>query len=252
MSAKSASNNGNHSSSDAGSSTHQGSPIPGRYTGQKVGSLLGALALLWLAVGHLWTGSFILSGVATFDRAVLDSLAAYPHPSYALALDILLFWIPFIGHVVIGLPQWMRGRDNVRRYPFFRNAMYSMQRWVGLLLGLFVLFHMWNTWVLVHFSWGGLPAGANPMNPEQVVTLGQYLSALIGGSFAVQLAYVVGAFAFAFYFANGLWNAAINWGALGSTRSANGAGVVAAAIFALLFVMGINIVAEFIRLGGVA
>src|SRR6185295_3554787 len=101
-----------------------------------------------------------LDGAAHFNDAVKD-LQAIP---YILFVEIGGIFIPLIYHAVYGLVITIEARPNNLNYPYPRNWFYLIQRITGVVLFLFITFHVLN------FRFGLIP-GLNNLsvadNPDQ-------------------------------------------------------------------------------------
>lgn len=125
--------------------------------------------------------------------------------------------------------------------------MYTLQRWTGAFLVVFLLYHLWHTWRVVNIEWGHALVGTSPIS-GQTVGLAQYMVEYLGASSTILAFYAAGIFAATFHFANGLWNMAVVWGLTISRRSQRAFGVVCMALFAALFLWGIGTLVTFKQL----
>ncbi|MCL2639644.1 MAG: hypothetical protein FWD53_02250, partial [Phycisphaerales bacterium] len=96
---------------------------------------------------------------------------------------------------------------NSLKYPYASNIRYTLQRWAGIILVLFIAYH-----VITLHRWG--LAKFNPHNRAY-----QSTAAALQINLFITLFYLLGIWAAVFHFANGLWSSAIVWG-LTTTTSA--------------------------------
>jgi len=196
---------------------------------RKIHSLLGVIPLGAFLCFHLFMNSKAVSESAEHPFSeVVESIEGF-HPSriFLVAVELLFICLPLLLHGIYGVVIWWQGKSNVVRYAYARNWMYSLQRWSGLIMIVFLVLHIWKTRLA-----GTLPDGAWPA--DQV--FGVLHEAL--QSPAVLALYIVGLTASCFHLANGLWLVGITWGITVGSRSQKYATVLAVAVGAALLVLG--------------
>jgi hypothetical protein len=161
-----------------------------------------------------------------------------------MATHGVLIGIPVAFYVVYGVLRLRDGGDTVRTYPSFRNWAYSAQRYSFLGLLLFIPYHLWNTWALIYLQWGGAGMGPHPAFEGRVVSFGHHVVWLIGSSYASKLLYATACFVLALNLSLALWSLLVNWGAVSGRAAMQRLTVFCALVFAALFSVGIQVVAE--------
>ena len=206
---------------------------------RKLHQLSGIVPLGIFLLEHFYTNSKALTGAKDFNEAVAD-LQSIP---YILFIEIGGIFIPLIYHAVYGLVITWEMRPNNLAYPYPRNWFYTIQRLTGLILFVFITFHVLN------FRFGMIP-GLNTISvahrPELAfdIVRDEFLNPVIFGI------YVVGITATVWHFANGIWLFLVDWGIAIGARAQRLTGYACIAIGVLLLAVGINAAAAFIRHGG--
>ncbi|HJQ68255.1 MAG TPA: succinate dehydrogenase cytochrome b558 subunit [Blastocatellia bacterium] len=210
---------------------------------RKLHQLTGILPLGVFLIEHFYTNSKAMGSVAAgksgeqlFNEAVAD-LQSIP---YIIFVEVLGIFIPLIYHGVYGLIITWEGRPNVGSYDYGRNWMYFFQRVTGVILFVFITFHILN------FRFGMVP-GLNEINlahnPDKAFDI-------VSGEFRiwwVMFIYIIGIVSTTFHFANGLWLFLVDWGVTIGQRAQRLSGYLCAAIGVALTVVGINAALAFVR-----
>jgi len=178
---------------------------------RRVHSLLGIVPLgLYMCI-HLTTNASLLSGTATFQRAVF-----YIH-SLGAALPIVEWggiFLPLLFHAILGVWIIKTGRSNVGNYQFTGNKRYVWQRWTGLIAFVFLMVHVLHLHGWFHVGpWLAVmkPLGFANFYPYNAASsLAMAMDRFIWGFWPAF--YLIGVLATVYHLANGLWTAGITWG----------------------------------------
>ena len=210
---------------------------------RKLHQLTGVLPLGVFLLEHFYTNSKALGSVAvgrsgsqSFNEAVAD-LQSIP---YVLIVEICGIFIPLIYHAVYGLIITYQGRPNVTAYGYLHNWMYLLQRVTGVILFVFITFHVLN------FRFGLIPG----LNEMPVAEYPHRAFDIVRSEFlnpTILAIYVVGIISTVFHFANGLWLFLVDWGLAIGRRSQRALGYACAAIGVALTVVGISAALAFIQ-----
>lgn len=151
---------------------------------------------------------------------------------YLLAIEIPLIWAPILYHGLYGIYIHASGRENPLQYPYPNNAMYSLQRWSGIVTMIFIGWHFWQTRLANYLF--GTPIDFRMMaeifaDPKWVVF------------------YVVGLTAVSFHLGNGLRTFLLTWGVVVGDRARVTAARVAAVFGAIVLVVSLAAVWAFLR-----
>ena len=214
---------------------------------RRLHSLSGLVPVGAFLLEHFYTNATVKRGLAGYDEGVADLWAMFRSPTYLMLFEWAFIFLPLLFHGGYGLYIWWTGQSNVTRFGTFRNWMYSLQRWTGAFLVVFLGYHLYHTWALVNFTWGHSLTGVSPYS-GQVVGLGQYMAEYFASSGLIVAFYVAGIFAATLHLANGVWNMAVVWGLTISRRSQGVFGVVCMALFAILFLWGMDALVTFKQL----
>lgn len=206
---------------------------------RKLHQLSGIFPLGIFLLEHFYTNSKALTGPGDFNNAVRD-LQSIP---YILFVEIGGIFIPLIYHAVYGLVITVEARPNNLAYPYSRNWFYLIQRITGVILFLFITFHVLN------FRFGLLPG----LNSISVAHHPDQAFAVVAGEFRVLwifLVYMIGITATVWHLANGIWLFLVDWGITIGERAQRLTGYACIAFGVVLLLVGVNAAVAFIRPGG--
>ena len=211
---------------------------------RKLHQLSGIFPLGVFLLEHFYTNSKALTGAADFNNAVKD-LQSIP---YILFVEIGGIFIPLIYHAVYGLVITAEARPNNLAYPYPRNWFYLIQRITGVILFLFITFHVLN------FRFGMIPG----LNNMSVATHPNQAFDIVAREFRMApifIIYIIGIAATVWHLANGIWLFLVDWGITIGERAQRLTGYACIAFGAVLLLVGINAAVAFIHdkglLGGI-
>lgn len=196
---------------------------------RRLHSLAGIIPIGGFVCFHLFTNMQMLFG--SFQHEV-----NWIHSQPALFfMELGVLWLPIAFHAVLGLVYTFSGRFNVAHYRYQSNWRYTLQRVTGILALIFVFLHVaslrwrWDIlgWYTPFFSKGVSDAGT-------VVDLAHYSAAVALSKPLVLGLYIVGVMSVVYHWCNGLWTAAITWGATISVQAQKRWGYVCVALFLAL------------------
>ncbi len=206
---------------------------------RKLHQLSGIMPLGIFLLEHFYTNSKALSGRNDFNNAVGD-LQSIP---YVLFVEIGGIFIPLLYHAFYGMLITLEWRPNNLNYPYGRNWFYTIQRITGIILFVFILFHVLN------FRFGLIPG----LNTMSVATHPDQAFDIVSREFSmwwIMLIYVVGITATVWHFANGIWLFLVDWGITIGAHAQRVTGYACIAFGAVLLAVGINAAVAFVRPGG--
>jgi succinate dehydrogenase / fumarate reductase cytochrome b subunit len=206
---------------------------------RKLHQLTGIIPLGVFLLEHFYTNSKAMTGSADFNNAVRD-LQSIP---YIIFIEVLGIFVPLIYHAVYGLFITWEARPNNLAYPYPRNWFYTIQRVTGLILFLFITFHVLN------FRFGLIPG----LNEISVAEHPDRAFGIVSGEFKnvwIFVVYLVGITATVWHLANGIWLFAVDWGVVIGERAQRLTGYACIALGLLLLAVGINAQVAFLRPGG--
>ncbi|MDI3297801.1 MAG: succinate dehydrogenase [Bacillota bacterium] len=186
-------------------------------------SLSGVVPVGVFLIFHLWANSAAFAGPAAYNRVVrlLESLPAL------IVVETLFIFIPILYHAIYGFVIMRSARYNVNRYPFARNWYFVLQRATGVIVFVFIVYHV------LTMRFVGPAASFAKVASE--------LSNPWGLAF-----YIVGILSATWHLANGFWLFGIDWGILVSPRAQQVAGWVLAVFFVALSVLGVGSAIAFV------
>jgi succinate dehydrogenase / fumarate reductase cytochrome b subunit len=206
---------------------------------RKLHQLSGIVPLGFFLLEHFYTNSKALTGPADFNTAVND-LQSIP---YILFIEIGGIFIPLIYHAVYGLMITMEARPNNLAYPYPRNWFYTIQRLTGMILFVFITFHVLN------FRFGMIPG----LNTISVAHQPGMAFDIVSREFRIVpifIVYVIGITATVWHLANGIWLFMVDWGITIGERAQRLTGYACIAFGVVLLLVGLNAAVAFIRPGG--
>ena len=206
---------------------------------RKLHQLSGIVPLGLFLLEHFYTNSKALTGAADFNNAVKD-LQSIP---YIIFVETIGIFIPLIYHAVYGLVITAEARPNNLAYPYSRNWYYLIQRITGVVLFLFITFHVLN------FRFGMIPG----LNNQSVATHANEAFSIVAREFRmipIFIIYMIGITTTVWHFANGIWLFLVDWGITIGERAQRLTGYACIAFGVLLLLVGVNAAVAFIRAGG--
>ena len=170
---------------------------------RRLHSLLGLLPVGAFLIFHLWENSQSRFGALHYNDKVVGFLQGL---NYLLLLEIFVIALPILFHAGYGLVITAGGRWEPIRYPWLHNWMYLFQRVSGVIILVFLLFHVGSTrvWAIFH--------------PQIRDNLYAYMHELLSDPL-IFTAYALGMVVSVLHLCNGLWTMAIVWGVTTTQRA---------------------------------
>lgn len=193
---------------------------------RRLHSLLGVVPIGIFVVQHLIVNHFAVYGEESFNKAA-NFMANLP---FVLFLEIFVIYLPILFHAVLGVYIVFVARNNVRRYGFFRNWMFMLQRITGIITLVFIVWHVWETRVQVGLG-----------NVELNYSL---MEGILTNPIMFWF-YVIGVISTVFHLANGLWSFCVSWGITQSPRSQKIVTYVTVIVFLLVSYVGVSTLIQF-------
>ncbi|TLS39193.1 succinate dehydrogenase cytochrome b558 subunit [Pseudalkalibacillus caeni] len=196
------------------------------FVSRKFHSLLGVIPLGLYLAQHLTVNHFATKGPQAFNDAA-HFMETLP---FRYALEILVIFLPLLFHAIYGVYIAFQAKNNVSRYGYFRNWMFYLQRISGIIVLIFVTWHVWQTRVQAAFG-----AEVNY----------QMMADILENPF-MMIFYIVGVVSAVFHLANGLWSFFVSWGITETPRSQRFMTYATMAVFVALSVVGIRALFAFV------
>lgn len=193
---------------------------------RRLHSLLGVIPVGLFLTQHLVVNHFATRGEESFNKAA----AFMEQLPFRYFLEIFVIFLPLLFHAIYGLYIAFTAQNNVRRYGYFRNWMFMLQRLTGIITLIFVVWHVWETRVQAAF-------GAE-VNYDMMANI-------VANPFMLAF-YIVGIVSAVFHFANGLWSFFVSWGITVTPRSQQISTYVTMGIFVALSIVGIRAILAFV------
>ncbi|GIN60232.1 succinate dehydrogenase cytochrome b558 subunit [Robertmurraya siralis] len=196
------------------------------YFYRRLHSLLGVIPVGLFLIQHLVVNHFATKGADSFNKAAhfMESLP------FRYVLEIFVIFLPLLFHAIYGIYIAFTAKNNASRYNFFRNWMFVLQRFTGIVTLIFVVWHVWETRIAAAF---GAEVNFNMMEN------------ILSNPFMLWF-YIIGVVSTIFHFANGLWSFAVSWGITVTPRSQLISTYVTIGIFIALSIVGIRAIFAFV------
>jgi len=183
---------------------------------RKLQSLSGFLPLCVFLLFHLVANATNLIGPDVY-YAFINIMGKIPG---IIIIEVLIIFLPLLVHGLMGLYIVFTGKNNPKRYPYFRNWMFFLQRISGVIIFAFLLYHVATIKFGSHHS-----AATMMLNLHTQLTTGW--SAIF---------YIIALIAVSFHVCNGLWGFGINWGILVGMRAQKVFGYICIGLFVVLLI----------------
>jgi succinate dehydrogenase / fumarate reductase, cytochrome b subunit len=171
------------------------------YFWHKLHSLTGIIPVGFYMLQHLTLNSFSVAGPDKFNGVIgfFESLPFH----ILLGAEVLLLWLPILFHAVYGLFIIARAEPNYfgTRYGWSQNRMYTLQRYSGIVIFLFLIYHVLSTTVTKYAVGSAAP-----------IQYAAWHDKLTSYGFVFLLIYAIGVLASSYHLAYGVWNFCIRWG----------------------------------------
>ncbi|SFE69284.1 succinate dehydrogenase cytochrome b558 subunit [Alteribacillus iranensis] len=196
------------------------------FMNRRLHSLLGVIPIGVFLTQHLIINHFATQGEAAFNSAA-GFMGNLP---FVIFLEFILIYIPILFHAIYGLFIVFQTKNNTKRYGYFRNQMFLLQRITGVILVVFIAWHVWETRVQAAL-------GAE-VNYDMMVDI-------LSSPFML-IFYIIGVISATFHFANGLWSFFVSWGLTVSPRSQHIMTYVSIVVFVVLSIIGMRALFAFV------
>ena len=197
------------------------------YLLHKVHSLTGIVPVGYYMVQHLVLNSFTIAGPEKFN-AVIGFFEGMPK-FFLLTLEVCAIWLPLLFHAIYGLFIVSRAKPNYfgSVYGWSQNLMYTLQRWTGVFLFFFLIFHVVTTTVMKYIT-----------HSAKVIEFDAWYTKLTSNYCIWLVVYMIGIAAAAYHLAYGIWNFSIRWGFTVSDKAQNTVQKFAFAFFVVITLIG--------------
>jgi|SRR5690625_602118 len=197
-----------------------------QYNYRRLHSLLGVVPISIFVVQHLIVNHFAVYGEESFNKAA-NFMGNLP---FTLMLETFIIYLPILFHAILGVYIVFVTRNNVKRYGYFRNWMFFLQRISGIITLIFIAWHVWQTRIQVALG----NTEVNYQLMEGILTQPFYF-----------WFYIISVIAVVFHMANGLWSFCVSWGIAQSPRSQQIVTYATVIVFFAVSYIGIRTIIQF-------
>jgi len=196
------------------------------YFYRRLHSLLGVIPVGLFLVQHLVVNHFATKGPESFNKAshFMENLP------FRYLLETFIIFLPILFHAIYGLYIAFTAKNNVSNHGHFRNWMFFLQRFTGIVTLIFITWHVWETRIAA--------ARGAEVNFDMMANI-------FSSPFMIVF-YLVGVLSTVFHFANGLWSFGVSWGITVSPRSQRISTFVTLGIFIALSIVSIRAIFAFV------
>ena len=196
------------------------------YFVKRLHSLLGIIPLSLFMLEH-----FMVNSLSTVGSGAFNAVATvFRNLPYLIVIELALIILPLYLHGILGI--WIVTQGSVEtRVPYIRNWLYLLQRATGIIVLIFVSYHVYATRIT------SLITGQHDL----FEMMNAYLSNPITLAF-----YIIGVACVSFHLGNGLFNFAYKWGVTVNEKSQTWGMVVGLLVGLLFFVIGLRALFGFI------
>ena len=193
---------------------------------RRLHSLLGIIPVGLFLVQHLVINHFATRGEEAFNTAS-NFMGNLP---FVLFLEWFVIYIPLMFHAFYGVYIAFTAKNNVNRYGTYRNWMFMLQRITGVILVVFIAWHIYQTRIQK-----ALGAEVNY----------DMMADILANPFMLVF-YIVGVLSATFHLANGLWAFLVTWGITQSPKSQKIVPYISIIVFFVLSIIGLQAIFAFI------
>jgi succinate dehydrogenase / fumarate reductase cytochrome b subunit len=197
---------------------------------RRLHSLSGIIPVGGFLLFHFYENGAIFYGPEAYDVMAEEARGI----RYLEIMEIFVILLPLLYHMIYGLFIASYARNNTMSYNYGRNNLFMWQRATGIIVLLFLLYHVWQ-FRLTAF-WEG---SANTATVAYTMA-----------SLPVFIFYVVGVVASGFHLGNGIWTFLITWGITIGKRAQRISQIVTTALSIVLSVVGIALAVAFVVAAG--
>ena len=191
---------------------------------RRLHSLLGLLPVGAFLIFHLWENSQSRFGASHYNEQVVGWLQGL---NYLLLMELFVIALPLLLHAGYGLVILRSGDGEWSRFPWLHHRLYFLQRFSGVGILLFLLFHV--GWTRI---WG-------LFEPAVKADLYGHMQALLSQPWVFSV-YLVGLLLSVFHLSYGLWTMAISWGLTTSPQAQRRWFTLCAGLFVILSALGLH------------
>lgn len=188
---------------------------------RRLHSISGLVPVGAFLVFHLRTNTAAAAGADAFD----DAARRLQQLPFSLAAEIFLIGLPLAFHAIYGLYLAAATDPGSPRPTPGRRALSRLQRATGVVVFVFLFFHLWTARLV-------------QIRDHASLDLFRLIQAALASRWITAL-YVAGIFAAIVHLAAGVWTSADAWGLLRTRGARAVTAVAAAAVFAILSVWGV-------------
>ena len=194
----------------------------------KLHSLLGVIPVGLFLVFHLSLNFTAVGGEDFYNKAV-GMMDYVPH-ALLLAMEWIIIYIPLMFHAFYGVYIAFIAKFNAKRFSTFRNWMFTLQRFTGIFLVVFVAWHIFQTRIQKAL---GEEVGFDMM------------ADIVANNPLMLIFYIVGILSATFHLSNGLWSFLVSWGITQSKQSQKIVTYISMVFFVIISIMGVWAILSF-------
>ena len=197
---------------------------------RRLHSLTGIVPIGGFVLFHFYENGAIFYGAGAYNTMAEEARGI----RYLEILEIAIVFLPLLFHALYGLFIASYARNNTMSYNYSRNNLFMWQRATGVMVLLFLMYHIWQFRLTSFWS-----------THAEIGTVAANISYL-----PVFIFYILGVVATGFHLGNGIWTFLITWGITIGQRSQRISQVITTAISLIVSGVGIGIAVAFVVAAG--
>lgn len=194
---------------------------------RRLHSLLGVIPVGLFLMFHLSMNFTAVGGEQAYNNAV-GKMDLIPH-NLLLVIEWVVIYIPLLFHAFYGVFIAFTASPNTGRFSTYRNWMFSLQRFTGVFLVIFIAWHIFETRI------------QKALGTDVEFNM---IADIVSNPFMLGF-YIVGIISATFHLSNGLWAFLVSWGITQSPQSQKVATYLTNIIFVILSVVGVAAILAF-------
>ncbi len=188
---------------------------------RRLHSLSGIVPIGGFLAFHLYENYTATRGADAYNK-MTRTLQELP---FAVPMEIAIIIVPLLFHGIYGLFVTSTAKPNVVSNAYMRNWMYFLQRFTGVIVFAFILFHLWTTRLV-------------QLQDHESLDLFRQVQAAVANPW-IYAFYLAGILSATLHLANGVWSFSIVWGLTIGPKAQRRMLYVSAAVFLVLSYVGV-------------
>lgn len=194
---------------------------------RRLHSLLGILPVGLFLVFHLSLNFTAVGGADTYNDSI--SIMDKINPTLLFIIECIVIYIPILFHGIYGVFIAFTATPNNKRFGTFRNWMFLFQRITGVILVVFIAWHVFETRI------------QKALGTEVEFNM---IADIVSNPFMLAF-YILGIVSATMHLANGIWAFCVSWGITQSPTSQKVVSWITGIFFVIISIVGVWAIVSF-------